>query len=347
MHVNLPFAYTATFAKPGKPPSAPKVLVDWVERDVPEIGSASVARFAFWNVCGLDGIRYRTQAISWKGETYVELRADGDEKIRLLPGDRGYLVKEHGVIASVMGLAMLSEREYEAMAHAIVRPRPHETAKLPEIISSNLELNRRTAEDCVSSLIHFEGAFWKKVPRICLELRTVPGGYILEIFTSRTGFAGRDKKNSYDILLGPAQSRYYPLDEIERATAHAGVKLHGVRFSHLEFGAKPPTFDAERDYLSRCLDYAVSKTSRELGEMGRESTSDWLYMRDILETCAKDGSDFPDDIHDVLKRFAPTVKDDRVRSNLMEACSHLENFEADRATPHPVSKNYNRYSNRR
>jgi hypothetical protein len=99
---------------------------------------------------------------------------------------------------------------------------------------------------------------------------------------------------------------------------------------NLTIAAELPEFDAERDYILRCINFALVKTNAHVGDMPPEFVSDWLILRDTYAACSSGSGEFPDDIRDVLRHFTQAIQDERAKGLMEDALNVLEDFTAER-----------------
>ncbi|MCZ7862612.1 hypothetical protein O9X98_14650 [Agrobacterium salinitolerans] len=271
MRVTLPFVYEITHQKPGKDKPTTSAAYDSVFAEVPEVSRSEVDVAAKWEV-----LSALESVISWNGNLYMAAGISSDTLLDRQAADDHMNQQNLNVLyghphwPSVAGKQLLRALRSDA---------PAQTVSKTKIVSTTLDRDKLEAQHMIDGILIVDGQVWHRIPAImfCLSdqrLSILPAPYGHRKIALLEGMAG---------IQNPLLTRYFALDEMELAIAHAPDNVVQRRFKNLViFQPDLLPFDGQSEFAARVTNSAVRTNEYRVGEMSDREISLWMRMRDAV-----------------------------------------------------------------
>lgn len=280
MHVSLPFVYQITHQKPGKPKATTSAAFDMVSAEVPEVGRSDVSIAAKWDRT-LNGGLVTESVIARNGDLFTNSGISRDD----LDGrHNGRLNGEN--MRLIYGMPYYGSVEGKLLLKALSGDQPPRSLpKAPDITSTTLQHDQVEAQDMVDGLLIIEGEVWHRIPALVLHFHQFRPTDACELSIAPSPY-GQGKAAILGGMVGiqsPVFTRYFGINEIDEALAHAGDSDVVRHFQNLEV-QQPDllAFDGQSEFAARIMNSAVRTNEYRAGEMGDREIFLWMRMRDAV-----------------------------------------------------------------
>jgi hypothetical protein len=164
---------------------------------------------------------------------------------------------------------------------------------LPDMIENRRDTDRVIVEKIAADLVAVDGRLWHKNEGLCLRLdtRELNGSYYLGFHPEPYGYLRGDGGGLYERGRYPGWTRTFDHSQIDRAKLHAGAHDVRIAFGSIEvFDDVSLSFDGERDFIVKAMDYAVIANAKTVGDMPGEAALAWTSLRAAVEDLREDAS---------------------------------------------------------
>jgi hypothetical protein len=268
--------------------------------------------------------------VSFGGALYVEVAGWNNQPLLRLPNFPGDRVLDQEFGRDILGNEILSKGEMDLLQRAIAGELATKSVRgLTAVLETNQRRNEAIAKRCAESLLMIDGQAWRNIPWIGLELSQFIDWWRCDVAFGRVGFDDRGDDLLIPQYQAPGYVRRFGLDEMDRVKFHTGGQDLSFSCRELRSVNAPETTSAE-EFLRRTTRYVVRRTMDDVGNMPAEAVADWVSLRAAYEARVSAAeTPLPKDIAETLRRFTPTIADERTRDAMEEALAVLDIYSAE------------------
>lgn len=298
----LPYSYTVEHIPKKRVNTRIDFAYDYVEGEIPMVSKsdtrlAASLEYVLRQPTGLSVLPWEIR--TWEGSLIVKVRSDDEPEVATewLPHTSDLSSTRPTACAPIYGfdLPRFGEvpRRFARLFAGDMRDTTHfdSLAVRGRIVSSHKDAERTRVQDIADSLVSVDGTLWRKAgyAGLFLDMRDTFGlGRWAGMMAEPHGYSFHCVFSEDERKRQPGWRRGFDVTEQERLIHHSPDEVEW-NFRKLDLkDTDALSFDGEKDFIVRSMDYAVLHSADQVGDMVGEAVQAWTTVRDAVDRVRKD-----------------------------------------------------------